>query len=233
MKLTLHILALSVVGLATSYCAVYNVTTGTLATSNGIASSGGLVSNPSASPATGTFTGYQAPGTAGIVAFGIFSSLSDAQITGAADFANGLSILSNAFVQFGAAGTFNTAGPTGSKGVFSRNTSSLVVGSPFSTKNIYAFVGNGTSFSNSTELLVLKSASTFTDGQDAIPTAQLVTLSYANTSLLFGRQLADVKTTTTDSSVTLGWGTAVAVPEPSAALLGALGALGLLRRRRN
>lgn len=233
MKMTSRILALSVVGLASSFGAVYNVTTGTLATSNGIAPTAGLKSDPSLAAGTGSFTGYQSPGTSGIVAFGVFSSLSDSLITEQGNIPTGLSTLANAFVQFGASGAFNTAGPTGSKGVFSRNTSGTVAGSAFSGKNIYAFVGNGTTFANSTELLVLKSASLFTDGQDLIPTAQVVTLSSGTATLLFGRNLADVRTTTTDASVTPGWGTAVAVPEPSAALLGAIGALGLLRRRRN
>jgi len=230
MKMTLRILALSVIGLITSSGAVYNVTTGTLATSNGIAPTRGLFPDSSAAPLTGTFTGYQSPGTSGIVAFGVFSSLTDSQITGLG--MNNFFTLSSAFVQFGASGAFNTAGPTGSKGVFSRNTSGTVAGSAFSNKNIYAFVGNGTTFANSTELLVLKSASLFTDAQDAIPTAQVVTLSSGTTTLLFGRNLADVRTTTTDASVTAGWGTAGA-PEPSTALLSAIGALGLLRRRRN
>lgn len=228
MKAKLVILAATLCGITSGFGAVYNVTTGTATTSNGIASSNGAQNNPSGSALVGTFTGFQSPGTPGIVAFGIFSSLSDSQITAVTS----LSTLVSSFVQFGASGAFNAAGPTGQKGLFTRNTSATVTGSQFSGKNIYVLAGNGSSFATSSELLVLRSTTLFTDGQDAIPTAQTVTLTPASASLLFGVNIADVRTTTADGSVTPGWGTAVAIPEPSAALLGAVGALGLLRRRR-
>ena len=230
MKSKLIISGISFVASLSGFGAIYNVTTGTLPTSNGIAPSGFQYSNPSAAAAGNYTNGYQSPGSAGVVAFGIFSSLSDAQITGAA--ISALSTLSSNFNIFGSAGTFNAAGAFGTMGVFARSTSATVTGSIFSGKNIYAFAGNGSTFANSTELLVLKSASLFSDAQDAIPTAQAVTLTTANTELLFGLKALSVKTTTADSSATPGWNTA-GVPEPSAALLGALGALGLLRRRRN
>ena len=230
MKSKLIISGISFVASLSGFGAIYNVTTGTVATSNGIAPSGFQYSNPSAAAAGNYTNGYQSPGSAGVVAFGIFSSLSDAQITGAAI---SLSTLYSNFNIFGSAGTFNAAGAFGTMGVFARSTSATVTGSIFSGKNIYAFAGNGSTFANSTELLVLKSASLFSDAQDAIPTAQAVTLTTANTELLFGLKALSVKTTTADSSATPGWNTAIAVPEPSAALLGALGALGLLRRRRN
>ena len=231
MKLKLIISGISFVASLSGFGAVYNVTTGTVATSNGIAPSGLQLSNPSLAAAGNYTNGYQSPGSAGIVAFGIFSSLSDAQITGAVT--TGLSTLYDNFNIFGSSGTFNAAGAFGTMGVFTRNTGATVTGSIFSGKNIYAFAGNGSTFANSSELLVLKSSSFFTDAQDAAPTAQTVTLTTANTELLFGLKALSVKTTTADSSATLGWNTAIAVPEPSAALLGALGALGLLRRRRN
>lgn len=241
MKSKIGILAVSAILASTGFGAVYNVTTGTLSTSNGIAPTGLSENNPSGTALAGTFSGYQAPTTAGIVAYGVFgtfagpgntglfSSLSDSAISAASP-----ATLVSAFQQFGVAGTFNVAGPSASKGVFTRNTSTTVTGSVFSGLNIYAFVGSGSTFANSAtngELLVLKSATLFTNAQDAIPTAQIVTLSTATTTLLYGVNLADVRTTGTDASVTLGWGT-VGVPEPSAALLGAIGALGLLRRRR-
>lgn len=231
MKSKLGILGVSLVCMTSGFGAVYNVTTGTATTSNGIAPTG-LVSNIGAAAASGTFAGYQSPGLAGVVAYGIFSSLSDSAIT---DVGNLGTLVSN-FVQFGASGTFNAAGAFGSMGVFTRNTSGVVLGSAFSGKNIYAFAGNGSTFANSTELLVLKSVSLFTDAQDDIPTAQTVTLAAGpNTTLLFGVNLANVKSTTADASVTPGWGTATVklVPEPSTALLGVFGLLGLLRRRRN
>ena len=227
MKAKLSVLAIFAMGFSSGFGAVYNVTTGTVASSNGIAPSG-LLTDVGAAAASGTFNGYQSPANAGIVAFGIFSSLSDSQITNAVS----LESLVSSFVQFGISGAFNAAGAFGSKGVFTRNTSATVLGSAFSNRNIYAFAGNGSTFANSTELLILKSASLFTDAQDDIPTAQTVTLTTGTATLLFGVNLADVRTTTADASVTSGWGTARLVPEPSAALLGAIGALGLLRRRR-
>lgn len=236
MKSKIGILAISAVLISTGLGAVYNVTTGTLSTSNGIAPTA-LGSDSAGTAVVGTFTGYQSPGNPGTVAYGVFgtfagpgntglfSSLSDSAISAAS-----ASTLVSAFQQFGVSGAFNVAGPSASKGVFTRNTSTTVTGSVFSGLNIYAFVGSGTTFANSTGLLVLKSAALFTDAQDAIPTAQIVTLSNLTTTLLYGVNLADVRTTGTDASATPGWGTAV--PEPSAALLGAIGVLGLLRRRR-
>lgn len=232
MKLKSTILASLVlaVSLGSSYGAIYNVTNGTTATSNGIApTSGLLVSNPAASAEVGTFTGFFSPTNPGVYGFGIFGT-TDGAITAATS----LSSIVNAFTIFGTTDTFNTGGaPTNQRGLFAHSQNAVVTGSSFSGKNIYLLVGNGASFGASTQLLVLKNSALFTDAQDAVPTAQNITFSTATATLLFGRNLADVKTTGTDASVTPGWGTATAVPEPSAALLGAVGALGLLRRRRN
>ena len=223
MKTKLATLIVTALAAASGYGAVYNVTTGTGATSSGIAPTG-RISNPAAAPIAGAFTGLQG---AGIVAYGIFTS-TDAELTAAAS----LTSLVNAFTIFGASGTFNTAGPTGTQGVFARNTSATVNGTAFDGKNIYAFVGNGTTFANSTELAIIKSQTMFAAAQDLSPSAATVTLTMATTSLIWGVNLENVKTTTADASVTPAWGMAMAVPETSTALLGALGALGLLRRRR-
>ncbi|PAW66600.1 MAG: hypothetical protein B9S30_08005 [Verrucomicrobiia bacterium Tous-C5FEB] len=235
MKSKLIILAAAFGGVLTASGAVYNVTTGTTATSPGIAPTfTGTLSDPAAAAlsdfdpntaGTQAFTGYQ---NSGIVGFGIFSSLTDAGITGATS----LATLYNDFDLFGVTGAFAAGGPVGNRGVFSRNTSETVLGSAFDTKNIYILIGNGATYAASTQLLVLKTAQQFLAAQDDTPTALTVAITTANTSVLFGRNLTDVRTTTADSGVTAGWGTATAVPEPSAALLGALGALGLLRRRR-
>jgi hypothetical protein len=225
-RLLLFAIVSSAGALSTSYGALYTVNNGSTDTSNGIASSG-LFSDPSAVPAIGTFTGFQSPGNPGILGLGIFT-ISDAQITGAT---NLFSLLS-AFSQFGAEGTFNSAGPTGFKGLFSRATNDTVNATSFDTKNIYVFAGNGTTFANSTELLILKTNTLFDAAQDGSPTPIVTTITTANTTLLFGRNLADVKTTSLDASVTPGWGTATAIPEPSSLMLVSIGALALLRRRR-
>lgn len=108
-----------------------------------------------------------------------------------------------------------------------------MTGSAFSGKNIFLFVGSGDTLAGSSELLILKTIILFDDGRDSVPTPLTVTVRPdATTTALFGVTNANVWTTNSDSVISGGWTTA-AVPEPSAALLGALGALGLLRRRRN
>lgn len=215
-------------GLSSSYGAIYNVLNGTTATANGIAPSG-LVSNPAAPAAGGAFTGFFSPTNPGVYGFGFFG-LTDTNITNATS----LTDIVTAFTIFGVTDTFNGGGaPTNQRGLFAHSQSGTVTGSSFSGKNIYLLVGNGATFGASSQLLVLKNSSTFTDAQDSVPTPQNITFSTATSTLLFGRNLADVKTTGADATVTPGWGTATVIPEPSAALLGAVGALGLLRRRRN
>lgn len=227
MKSKLVILAGMALCMGSSYGAIYNVLNGTTATSNGIAPTG-LITDPSGPAKAGSFTGYFNPTNPGVYGFGYFN-VTDSEITNALTLG---SIVSN-FVIFGVTDTFNSGGaPTNQRGLFAHSQSSTVTGTDFSGKNIYLLVGNGSTFGNSTELLVLKNQSLFTDAQDQVPTAQNITFSTATSSLLFGVNLVDVKTTGTDASVTPGWGTANLIPEPSAALLGAIGALGLLRRRR-
>ncbi len=214
--------------MGSSYGAVYNVLNGTTAASNGIAATG-LVTDPSGPAATGTFTGFYSTTNPGVYAFGYFG-VTDAEITAATN----LSSIVSAFVQFGTTDTFNAGGaPTNARGLFAHSQSATVTGTGFSGKNIYLLVGNGASFGASSELLVLKNTSTFSDAQDAIPTAQNISFTTTTASVKFGVNIADLKTTGADTSTTAGWGTAKVVPEPSAALLGAVGALGLLRRRRN
>jgi hypothetical protein len=93
-------------------------------------------------------------------------------------------------------------------------------------------VGNGTTLAESTEFVVLKTTFTFNPAQDAVPTPETLVITRANTTTLIGTEVDDVRTTNTDSTVTPGWATAALIPEPSTALLGLIGALGLLRRRR-
>ena len=202
--------------------ASYTLQTGATATSNGFANSAGLVYQNSASAS------FAGPGTVG---FGIFT-ISDAQISAAA---NG-GVLTSAFVGFGTTptGTFTAPGLSANAGTFSRNSTGTVTGSSFASSLVYLFVGNGTTYANSTEFGVFKTTFSYLAGDDAIPTPIVYTVTNSNTSVLIGSTTSDVKTTGTDASVTPGFRTAaVGIPEPSAALLGAIGALGLLRRRRN
>ncbi len=203
--------------------ASYTLQTGATATSTGFANSAGLVFQNSASA---SFAGP------GIVGFGIFT-ISDAAITGAAD----AGVLTSSFVGFGTSptGTFTSAGLSANAGTFSRNSTGVIAGSQFSNSLIYLFVGNGTTYANSTEFGVFKTTFSFLAADDLIPTPIVNTVTGANTSVLFGSVAADVKTTGADTTTTPGFRTAAfnVVPEPSSALLGAVGALALLRRRRN
>ena len=208
------------VGAATT---IYTVTTGTSATSNGIANSAGLQFQNASVPAFVS----AGPGTVG---FGYFN-ITDAAITAATSGATLVTAFQN--WNTNGTGTFNSPGPTQQRGVFAQTAAARdIVTAGFDTKNMYVFVGNGTTYANSTEFLVLKSAFLF-DQAESGPTAFSKTITTANSSILFGTSASDVRTTSADASVTPGWRTAVPVPEPSTSLLGAIGALALLRRRRN
>jgi MYXO-CTERM domain-containing protein len=198
----------------------YTWTTGTTATSNGIANAAGVQYQNSASP---SFAG------AGTISWGYFN-ITDAEISAATS----ASTLTSAFQNWNSTtGTFAAAGPSGNRGTFNFNAAARdLAGSGFSGKNMYVFVGGGSTYALSNEYLVLKTTFTF-DPLESGPTAFVKTITNTNATPLFGTTTSNVFTTTTDSSTTPGWRTAVVIPEPSAALLGALGALGLLRRRRN
>lgn len=202
------------------YSASYTLTNvgASLADSNGFGNSAGIAFQNSASP---TFAGP------GVVAFGTFS-ISDAQISGALA---GETLVS-AFSGFGSSstGAFVAPGLTGARGTFSRN-STGTVGTELNGDFIYLFVGNGTTFANSTEFAVLKTSLTFNSADDETPTPVSLVVSAANSTVLVGGTTSDIRVTNADGTATLGF-TTVAVPEPSAALLGLLGAVGLIRRRR-
>lgn len=221
MKLKNCILASLFVLATNASAALYTLTTGSSATASGIANSAGVGFQNSANAA---FAG------AGFVSFGVFSGLTDAQIAAATTPAT----LTSAYRQFGLGGTFTAPGLTANRSTFSRAENAPVGGTQFANQLMYVFVGNGASLAASTEFLILKTAFAFDPARDAIPTAETLTINTANTSVLIGTLVADVRTTGTDSSATPGWRTAAlnAIPEPSTMLLGALGALGLLRRRR-
>jgi hypothetical protein len=117
------------------------------------------------------------------------------------------------------------------------NALNQTIGTTFNTKSIYMFAGNGATLTGSTQFLVVKmDATTFAIGDDTANavTPKTITINPGNSTTLLGSEITNVFTTNTDASTTAGWQMAALtpVPEPSAALLGMLGALGLLRRRR-
>ena len=219
MKLKLSLLALVVALTGSASAALYTLTTGSSATSTGIANSAGIGFQNSASAA------FAGPGFA---SFGVFVGLTDAEIMAATSPAT----LISAYSQFGVGGPFNAPGLTANRSTFARAETATVTGTTFANAFMYVFVGSGTTLQNSAEYLILKTSFKYDPAQDAIPTASTVTITPANSEVLIGRLVGDVKTTGADASVTPGWQTAALIPETSTALLGALGALGLLRRRR-
>ncbi len=210
-----------------SFGALYTLNNGTSTTASGIQTTTERTFRGSTTDGT-AFTGTNLGTSAGpgILAIGIFSTDDLSTMTSAAN-------LLAAFTQFGAAGAFAGASTTGQRSIFSLPTSGTVSGTSFSGKNIYLIAGYGNTLAGSTEFLVLKTTTLFTDAQDLLPTALTLTVRPdATTTTLFGSTNTNVWTTNSDAVTTAGW-TMAAVPEPSAALLGAFGVLGLLRRRRN
>lgn len=195
--------------------ALYTITTGTGNAVNGFANSAGMAFQNNST------TGFPAGG----VSVGIFSTDDFSTVTSASQ-------LLGLFTVYSQNGIFSNAGPTGQRGTFALAGNQTIAGSAFDGKNIYVLVGNSPALADATEFAILKTNFTFSAGDDPTPTPITRTITAGNSQLLWGRQADDLKTTNTDASVNAGWQTAVLVPEPSALLLGALGALGLLRRRR-
>jgi hypothetical protein len=154
---------------------------------------------------------------------------------------SGFSILAT-----GSLGTSGT-GTTTIQGVFSLQTSGVdplddltaPAAAPWVGKNLFFIVGNSTTISESTEALVWRFTGT------TIPNTEPTTvtlntragLNTANGSVYSGIGGFDnFRLDPTPGNGTAGLqstlNTVALVPEPSAALLGAIGALGLLRRRR-
>ncbi|MCX6876503.1 MAG: hypothetical protein NTW21_22245 [Verrucomicrobia bacterium] len=235
MKLTKTIVTMLALSASFSFAAttIYKVQTGTTATSNGIANSAGLQFQ-SASVAAFASAGP------GVISFGYFT-VSDATLAAATMPSDLTSVFNN---WMNATTTFNSPALSQTRGVFAATAIGRTIDSDFAGKNMYVFVGNNTTYANSTEFLILKTTFTFNTA-DSGPTPFTNTITTANSAPVtnglasgdplyrsLGTVVSDVRTTGTDVSVTPGWQTAVLVPETSTALLGALGALGLLRRRR-
>ena len=164
------------------------------------------------------------PANALVAGFGAFGVLNEAGITGATTTFAGLN-----FTQFGAgAGAVTTS--TSGQFSFTDNINMTPggAGDPFNGKNIYLIAGfGGTSLATSTSLFIYKFADTY--GLVDSATSITETLSSNAGTTLLGTEVGNPMTT---ASGRFAAATITSVPETSTALLGALGALGLLRRRR-
>jgi MYXO-CTERM domain-containing protein len=156
-----------------------------------------------------------------VAGFGAVGTLTEAGITGATTTWAGLN-----FETWGLASGGVT---TSTSGQFSFSGTLNPVGTNFSGDNIYLAIGfGGSSLANSTELFIYKFNTTFGTADSGTP----INLVLGNGNI--GTTLLGTEVSTPETAVGRFRSTAItAVPEPSAAFLGALGALGLLRRRRN
>lgn len=231
MKLKLITPSLFVIAtLGSSNAALITLNNGAGATASGIQTTTGTTfrSGTGVGTAAGELfpTGGGTSAGPGVVALGFFTTDSLSTVSSPAS-------LISLFVQFGNAGVFSAHSATGNRSVFSSAQNVTVGGTQFADKFIYLFAGNGTTFANSTQFLVVKHDTvTFGSVSDATPTPTSFTLRPDVSTTLFGSEGAIVQTANTDGSATVGWTMAVPVPEPSAALLGLLGIAGLIRRRR-
>jgi hypothetical protein len=221
-------LLITVASLGSANAALYTLNNGSGSTAAGIQTLDGSTfrSGVAAGNAfTGTNLGISAG--SGVVSFGFFSTDDFSTTSTSAD-------LVSLFTRFGAEGTFAAGSTGGNRSVFS-SPQNQTIGTTFNDKHIYLFVGNASSYLASTEFLVAKFDTKFAVADDTTNavTPKLLTINPGNSQVLIGSEIANVWTTNTDASTTAGWQMAVLVPEPSSALLGAIGALGLLRRRRN
>lgn len=146
------------------------------------------------------------------------------------------------FSQLGSSGTMGlTLGTFSIDGLFSIAASDGIGGGnndEFIGQNIITVIGNGNSIAASTELLVVSSATTFAADAPSF-TASVNFQTGDGTSVLFGSNSYDASGPGGEiipgqafTGASNSYQTAALVPEPSMALLGALGVLGLLRRRR-
>jgi hypothetical protein len=181
------------------------------------------VTTSSANPLT--IPGALIPDQGGFTGVGYFT-IADSAIptTSATD-------LATAFRVFGASGVF---GISQIGGVYQNVAGGGRVGaaSEFLGKNIYVFNTNAATIAGSSQGLVFKSTQTFTNDSALPVDSEFVVDLGTSGSYVFGGIAGPNLEIAPDFSVPTVQMVAF-VPEPSAALLGAVGALGLLRRRRN
>ena len=158
----------------------------------------------------------------GYVAIGVFSSLSDSAIASL----NSASSFEAAFTQFGTSSTFGSG--FGIAGTYQfETTAGIPSGSTYSGP-IYTVIGNAATLADSTQFLVFKENVNFNTDPGASGPA---VLKNGSGTLIIG----NYNTFTADIGAgNVGaFSTVSLVPEPSVTLLGVLGCLALLRRRRN
>jgi len=210
---------------AAVYAITNNVGNGTI----GITEQDG---KPGASASVRGFNTTEAFGT-----FGYFSGLTDAQVSASTNFSS----LYSSFVAFNNNSTSFGASTLGNNGTISMGNSDLDVGTPagagFAGKSVYmlfANVANSAAITSTTQFLVLKHNTETFDATDDVPASKAVTFDNTTATMLIGGyDNYQFKTRTSDTSTGAAWNTVAAIPETSTSLLGALGALALLRRRRN
>ena len=179
--------------------------------SNAIVSSAGLA--------------YQTTGAS--ISVGYFT-ISDAAIQSATS----LATLTTGFQNYGSSSAnFTNAGPQNSRGLFTYNIPTTIIGGTgFENKFIYLFIQNAAG----TEVAILKTTLQFLASDDPTLPNVTKTITQANIgTVLKGGTGFTALTANNDTSAGLAYNTVQLIPEPSTALLGAVGALGLLRRRRN
>lgn len=164
-------------------------------------------------------TGVVIPDGTGFVAAGVFS-ITDAQIL---EFATSPGSIASAFTAV-ASGNFSS----GINGLFSL---APTTNSSINSGTVYGIIGNASTFASSTEIGVFKFTQSFLADPAITDGAVLSNSASGNVSQIL---IGGFSNFTHDfgAGANSAYNLAV-IPEPSAALLGALGVLGLLRRRRN
>ena len=167
---------------------------------------------------------------AGFVAIGA-TTLSDLQVGQIGASPANFSTFVTSFSQFGLSTTFGGAGAFGEPSLFSSIASNpTATGDSFVNRAITLVAGNGTRLDNSTQLFVYNFNVNY--AADAPLFTADVNLTQAGGTVLFGATQIGIALPTAGTNNGFKMGELSVIPEPSAALLGVLGALGLLRRRR-
>ena len=175
-------------------------------------------------------TGVPVTASAGVARVGIFTTLTDAQVTAlavAGDYAtlfavgNFTSIVNDNFTGINTAYGANP-------GFVSASITGYAVANP--TESLYVFITSGTELGLFRSSLVLAA-------DPAVPPETTYAISFGSGTNVIGVAGPDYEVPYTGIAagpkLVNSFQLVNTVPEPSAALLGAIGALGLLRRRRN